>query len=609
MDQHSFRYVFFALLLLTHSAIFSFANAEEPSASKKTTESVTNNLEASQAKIKQDKETLLEQGPPTKEGQEKLSKEATKVQQEIIDDAIQEFKVTDENGNDVICSKEDTVAIETDGKVNYRCRTTTQALGETNDTQQGEGETNQLIDELFIESKQADDKEIKLSTEQIQAITDAQEIQQQKSQLELPPSKEEYDNELAEKESEQNEESTIIFKQKDDGELQVKTKESPSQGDTAEVEDTSTTNKVLETSDDEAAQIVLVAEEKQRPLTKPLEWIQKIPVKAYLSLRATYKHKNTENKLQDGLTRFGFIYAKKLENEDRLILHVEAGTNIIEQVRDYAKDKDPQSNQLKSRLAYFRYGREDYYTVIGKNWSVYHYIASMTDKFNSVGGKATGIYNAGSDGGATGTGRATKAIQLRSSRGIFQWGTQLQSDTEIPVFGSSHRYSLNAALMGKIKFLNGFGLGASYLKAVPEDITTDMIANGFNGETNAAVLGAEWKIAEWDFAITTAKNSNLVTDDQLYYYDALGAEFYTTTKFTPLTQFRFGLAYQTPSNTNVYQGKHEVVQAYIGWQYNYNKNNFSDRIFIEYAQNEGKLADGSKAHNTLNIGIRYNLQN
>ena len=550
--------------------------------------------------------TQLAEAPPTEQVQEKTEKKAEKAQQEIIDTAIEEFNVTDENGEKIVCSKEDTVAVDIDGKVNYRCRTAEKALGESDDVQQGEGETNQFIDSLLIESKQADDKEIKLSSEQIKAITQAAKEQEEKDLLALPPTKESAVEKAAQQASEEktNAESGVIFEQKEDGELQLKTQDKT---DEESEEKVAAEDKASEA--DEAAKIILVAEEKKEPISASIKWIQRIPVKAYFSLRATYKSLEKDNRLQDDNSRLGLIYAKKLESDDSLILHVEAGTNAIDHVISYTDNEDSESLSFKSRLAYFRYGRDDYYVVIGKNWSVYHYIASMTDKFNSVGGVATGIYNAHSDGGSTGTGRASKALQLRSSRGIFQWGTQLQTNTDIPLVDSDSEYSLNAALMAKIKFLNGFGVGASILKAVPSDITQDMAAIGFVGETTAAVIGAEWKIADWNFSVTTASNKNLVTDDQLHYYDAWGTEFYTTTNFTPLTQFRLGFSYQTPSDTDEYLGEHEIMQAYIGWQYNYNKNDFSDRVFIEYAFNEGTNADGSSADNVLNIGIRYNLQN
>lgn len=583
------------LLLLFSLCLSLFTLAQESTSLETTTAASTED-------VQQEKHEALESGPPTKDIHESLKTTTTKTQQSIIDTAINDFKVTNEDGEEVICSKEDTVAVDIDGKVNYRCRTTEKALGETSDVQQGEGETNQLIDSLLIESKQADDTEIKLNTEQIKAITEATEKKKEKDALELPPSKEETEQEeTAKAKQDAKGEAPVVFEQKEDGELQVKTQK------TSEDDGDSKQSKTSEETPDTPSKIVLIAEKAETSTPKPFQWIQKIPIKAYLSLRASYKSLDQDTKLQDDNTRFGFIYAKKLNNEDRLILHFEAGTNMVDQVVGHVHEGEDTSSQLNSRLAYFRYGREDYYTVIGKNWSVYHYIASMTDKFNSVGGKATGIYNAGSDGGGTGTGRASKALQLRSSRGIFQWGAQLQSNTDMATFDD--RYSLNAAIMGKIKFLNGLGLGTSILKAVPADITPEMISNGFTGETTAGVIGAEWKIADWDFSVTTAGNKNLVTDDQLYYYDAWGAEFYTTTKFTPLTQFRLGLAYQTPSNTQQYTAQHEIIQAYIGWQYNYSKNNFADRIFVEYAFNAGSNADGSDADDILNFGIRYNFQN
>ena len=544
----------------------------------------------------------LEQGPPTSKTQGDIKQNSNKKQQDLIDAAIDDFKVTNEKGETVICSKEDTLAVTIDGKVNYRCRTKEKALGEDEDTQQGEGETNQLIDTLFIDSKQTDTKEIKLNSAQIKTIS---EINAKKTNQNLSSSKKKIEPTRDSKTNIiSNETETIIIKQHSDGDLKIKDANISTESPNVKEEKIAPKNQ-LNTSDE----IILIAKESPPPINHSIAWIQNIPIKAYLRLRATYRSKNEEDKLNFSSSRMGFIYAKKLDNEDHLIFHVEAGIDAFNQLLDTSAGNEVSSNKIRKRLLYFRYGREDYYVVIGKNWSVYHYIASMAYEFNSLGGKTTGIFNAGSDGGSTGTGRASDALQLRSSKGIFQWGTQLQSNTEISTFGSKELYSLNAALMGKLKFLNGFGIGASYLKSVPNGITTNMIAQGFDGDTTASVIGAEWKISDWDFSATVAKNKNLVTDNQMQYYDATGTELYATTRFTPLTQFRLGFSYQKPNDKENYQGKHKISEAYIGWQYSYNKNNFSDRIFIEYALNNGRYADGTDGTDILNFGIRYNFQN
>lgn len=206
----------------------------------------------------------------------------------------------------------------------------------------------------------------------------------------------------------------------------------------------------------------------------------------------------------------------------------------------------------------------------------------MTDKFLLVGGKASGIYNAGTDGGATGTGRASRALQLRSSRGQMQWGLQLQSNNDIPHLKDAH-YDLNAAVMVKFKILNGIGI--AYNKAVPQAYTDEMLTKGFDSSSSAWVLGAEYHYEKWHFSSTFSENRSHVTDDQLQYYDARGFELFSSYKLDARDTIRFGLNQQRPTDERDYLGEHKIAEYYLSWQFNYNKKNLEDSAYIEYVYN------------------------
>lgn len=63
---------------------------------------------------------------------------------------------------------------------------------------------------------------------------------------------------------------------------------------------------------------------------------------------------------------------------------------------------------------------------IGKQWSVYYDVTQWTDLFWAVGGNASGTYNAGTDGGISGTGRAEKAVSTRFRYHGLRLGAQTQ---------------------------------------------------------------------------------------------------------------------------------------------------------------------------------------
>jgi len=58
-----------------------------------------------------------------------------------------------------------------------------------------------------------------------------------------------------------------------------------------------------------------------------------------------------------------------------------------------------------TRLAYIGLQQDENIVLVGKNWSTYYLVASFTDRFSSLGGEASGVYNAKSDGGNSGTRR------------------------------------------------------------------------------------------------------------------------------------------------------------------------------------------------------------
>lgn len=98
-------------------------------------------------------------------------------------DSLKQFKGYDSDGNEVLCSQEDTVKQTVDGKVVYRCRSTSEALGEDSKSDRGEGETNELIDNLLEQSKQTTTGQIELKPEQVRAI----EQQTSKKETEQEP--------------------------------------------------------------------------------------------------------------------------------------------------------------------------------------------------------------------------------------------------------------------------------------------------------------------------------------------------------------------------------------------------------------------------------------
>lgn len=471
---------------------------------------------------------------------------------ENTDNTLKQFKGYDQQGKVILCDKIDTQESQ-NTKAVYRCRSKNEALGEDKKSERGEGETNTLINHLLEQSLQSSTQTIELSKEQIQ------QIQQIKASQ---------DNSLE-------------------------------QAERPDASQKTSTGFTLTTT-----------EPGKNLIQKSYAFIEKIPIQAYVSLRLNGVYHNNSRSISDGGSRAGLIYAHTFDNQDKLIAHAEFGSNIFDRVDSVFNQSRNIHNQttITRRLSYIRYGRDDYYAVFGKNWSVYHYIAGMTDRFIAVGGKSAAIYNAKTDGGASGTGRADNAIQLRSSRGVLQWGIQLQANNAIEAFNHVN-YDLAAALMFKIKTESGFGFGSAINRAIPEQYTPEMLAANFNGNSTAHTIGLEWDYFKWYFAMVFSQSQNHVTDDLQQYYDARGLELYSSRQITARQMLRLGLNWQKPDEPKNYAGQHQIEEYYLSWQFNYNRGNTKDIIYSEYAYNRGRLADGSRPANRWVIGIRYHWQN
>lgn len=115
-----------------------------------------------------------------------------------------------------------------------------------------------------------------------------------------------------------------------------------------------------------------------------------------------------------------------------------------------------------SRLGYAGVDFNEWGRVtVGKQWSVHYDVTSYTDRFNVFGADASATFNAGTDGGLMGTGRADSAITYRNTFfDRLELGTQVQfrslaNGDAVDGYGAS----------AQVELLDGFKAGASYTRA------------------------------------------------------------------------------------------------------------------------------------------------
>ncbi len=156
---------------------------------------------------------------------------------------------------------------------------------------------------------------------------------------------------------------------------------------------------------------------------------------------------------------------------------------------------EPDTSPFGTRLGFIgldfnQYGR----VTFGKQWSAYSDVANFTDEFPVFGGDASGMYNAGTDGGAFGTGRAERAVQYRLEQNFFTFSaqTQLQGDRIL----QNDTYGL--AL--RVRPVEWFEIGAAFNQAnVDRDLVADSIL--VTDDPQSIVVAARLQTDRWYAAL------------------------------------------------------------------------------------------------------------
>ncbi|TKB56547.1 porin [Ferrimonas aestuarii] len=140
--------------------------------------------------------------------------------------------------------------------------------------------------------------------------------------------------------------------------------------------------------------------------------------------------------LADASSRMNFHFHRNMGEGWKVEAKAEWGFNTIDHTTSLAFRGDSLQSQREGDFFFNRqgwvgvshqgYGR----LTAGKQWSIYYDVTEITDYFVTTGGLASGVYNFGTDGGISGTGRADSAIIYRKSWGAFTLGLQYQANVD-----------------------------------------------------------------------------------------------------------------------------------------------------------------------------------
>jgi predicted porin len=252
----------------------------------------------------------------------------------------------------------------------------------------------------------------------------------------------------------------------------------------------------------------------------------------YGSLRGQVAFYRRTFELQGNASRIGFRLTRDFFDDGvRVFGQVELGLRIMEDIAGFNVSGNPQSygrleaigrrDPVFARLGFVGFDFGAYgLLAAGKQWSTYYDVSGYTDELWVFGGRGSGTYVRGSDGGGAGTGRASKAVTYRNQVGGFTIGAQTQLE--------ANRLTGLGSIGGSVQYAFPFGLtlgAAGNVGDVPDTISKAIL--GAKEHEVAIVFGAAVQRPRWYAAFTYSiqESHDAVNVDTLTVaFDATGFE-------------------------------------------------------------------------------------
>ncbi len=373
-----------------------------------------------------------------------------------------------------------------------------------------------------------------------------------------------------------------------------------------------------------------LAQHEARKVDTPVEHAnRKNSLGAYASLRLRYRSLGDEASLDDGGSRVGANADWQLAPDYWLNGRVEAGFNLLNELGGFlnpgANSSDGESG-LFLRLLYMNLETPDFFLVLGKAWSTYYKVAGFTDRFAGTGGSASGAFNAGTDGGPSGTGRADNVLQsrihIKPGRYLgavlkpFTLNVQVQKNQPLPfVFDFTDdggireiKYGYAAGLSALLETRDDLTIGLAYNLAQIADKDKTALSNiGIDGDDRAFLIGTKWFNEKWYLATNISWLWNHMTTEDGIYFDGRGWETYGQYNVHKRWWVTAGWNYLKPYDSQQQAGSYRVKYGVLGVRYSISKFN---RMLFANVRFDGSTASEVEEEgisNTYTVGVRWNF--
>ena len=349
---------------------------------------------------------------------------------------------------------------------------------------------------------------------------------------------------------------------------------------------------------------------------------------AYTSLRLRYRSSGSEGVFDDGGSRIGANAHWQFKPDYWLSGRVEAGFNLLNRINTLF---NPGANSSEGdedvflRLFYANLETPHVFLALGKAWSTYYAVAGFTDRFAGTGGSASGAFNAGTDGGPTGTGRADEVLQSRIhinpgaylGRVLkpFLLNIQVQNNQLIPDVlepqengAGEYRYDYSFGLSALLETREDFNLGIAYnLAAVREEDLPELRTQGIDGDASALLLGGKWFNEKWFLATNFSWMENHMSTGKGVYFDGKGWETYGQYNVHKRWWVTAGWNYLKPDKDQLQVRNYQVKYGVVGLRYSIKDFNRMFYANIRFDSSTASDVSETGASNTYTVGVRWNI--
>ncbi len=319
--------------------------------------------------------------------------------------------------------------------------------------------------------------------------------------------------------------------------------------------------------------------------------------------------------LRDASSRIGLHWQQNASTDWVVLATLELGFNITGSEPSFTFDggdgfspADSGDETFWPRLGFVgahhsRWGR----ITAGKQWGSYYLVSGSTDMLEYFGGEASGTYNFRTDGGASGTGRADKAIQYLFQHGGLQLSLQhqaVESDIDLAALDLpttvTARYGRGDGAAIRWRSSAGIGIGASWNQSeitlldagIPLFSTNDSAtaATVFFGADDAPGLYA---------ALVWYQGENHEIDDAGTVFDSTGGEYFLQWTFEEGAQIYVTGNRLTPQDDET---RYELDYTAIGIRAPVLGPLL---LFLEYKHEQSVTAAGAAVPDAVMLGAKY----